>query len=299
MPDTIGRRLGANPYLLLAIASLCWSGNHVVGRAAVGHVPPIALATLRWLLPALILWRLAQPHLGRDWPIMRAQWRIVLLLSLTGGALFGVLQYVGLNYTTAVNTSVLNSTAPVLIVVAGALIFRDALTLPQVAGIATSLVGVLVIVTRADLSVLLSMQFNWGDLIIFGNQFVWAVYAACLRIRPQVHWLSFLFGMTVIAGLATLPLLALEIAAGQMIQPTSASLLVIGYVALFPSIVAYATWHRGIDLIGPNRAGAFLHLIPLYSAILGTLLLGEELFPFHVIGFVLILTGVWTASRQW
>jgi drug/metabolite transporter (DMT)-like permease len=287
-----------NAYLLLALSSLFWSGNHIVGRAIAGEVPPLAVSTVRWLIGAIVLWPIARPYLARDWPIIRRHWREVLFLGATGGALFSALQYIGLQYTTALNVSVLNSLAPVLIVVTGALAFRDPLVPLQLGGIATSLVGVLVIVTRADSHVLATLGFAWGDLIILGNMVVFAVYSAALRLRPPIHWVSFLFALSVISTLGTAPFWAWEHAAGRTLQPTLLTAFAVLYVAIFPSVLAFALWNRGVELIGANRASAFLHLVPLYSAVLAGIFLGERTMAYHVLGFALILAGVWFAAKK-
>jgi drug/metabolite transporter (DMT)-like permease len=287
-----------NPYLLLALAGLCWSGNHIIGRAVAGHVPPFGLSTARWLLPALVLLPLAKPHLERDWPLIKAHWRILLFLSLTGGALFSALQYLGLQYTSALNVSVFNSLVPVLIVAAGAVIFGDRLTLPQMLGILTSLAGVLAIVTRLDFAALAGLAFNGGDLIILFNMGAWAVYSSYLRLRPVIHWASFLLVMAVASCLMTAPLFAWEHLSGFTFQPTLLTVGAILYVAIFPSVIAMAAWNGGVDLIGPNRAGPFLHLVPLYSAVLAYGLLGEQLRTYHLLGFALILCGVYFAARR-
>lgn len=294
----LGVRAFGNPYLLLALASLFWSGNHVLGRAIAGHVPPFAISTIRWLVPALLLWPFAKPHLARDWPLIREHRAVLLLLGLTGGAIFTALQYIGLQYTTAVNVSVLNSLAPVFIIAFGAALFGDRLVGLQLVGIVTSLGGVLVIIARADLTTLANLQFNWGDIIIVVNMAVAAVYATCLRLRPQIHWLSFLFVLAVISSVGTLPFFVWEMLAGAMLQPTLLTVFALAYVSLFPSIGSYAAWNRGIELIGANRSGPFLHLIPLYSAVLASTLLGERLMAYHVLGFIVILVGVWLAARR-
>ncbi len=298
MPGGDGRSSGSVAYLLVAVSALCWSGNHILGRAIAGHVPPFAISTIRWLLPALILWPFARPHLKRDWPAIRQHWKLILFLGLIGGALFGALQYVGLQYTTAINVSVLNSLAPVLIGAAGVALFGDRLTRAQMLGISVSLAGVLVIISKASLTTLGSLGFNWGDLIILFNMGMWAVYSACLRLRPALHWLSFTFMLAVISGLATLPFWVLEHASGLVLQPTLLTVGALAYVSVFPSLVAYACWNRGVELIGANRAGVFLHLVPLYSAGLAGLLLGESLMLYHIAGFLLILGGVWLAARK-
>ena len=292
-----GRAFG-NPYLLLALASLCWSGNHIMGRAIAGHVPPLAISTLRWLFAAAILWPFVRPHLARDWPLIRERWRAILYLSLTGGALFGTLQFVGLQYTTALNVSVMNSLAPVFIAAASAALFRDRLTVSQLIGIVVSLAGVLVIITRLEFGTLAQLAFNWGDIIILLNMGIWAVYSASLRLRPPIHPLSFMFLFAIVSGIAMLPLFAWEHTTGYVLQPTLLTFAAIAFVTIFPTIMAFVCWTRGVELIGPNRAGVFLHLVPVFSALQTGVLLGEPLMGYHVVGFVLILAGVWFAARK-
>jgi drug/metabolite transporter (DMT)-like permease len=290
-----GRRL-TNPYVLLTFAALCWSGNHIIGRAISGHVPPLGLSTVRWLIPALVLWAIAGAQVKRDWPAIRAHKGIMLWLGMTGGAAFSGLQYLGLQYTSALNVSVLNSLVPVLIVAAGALVFRDRIAVAQIVGIMASLIGVLAIVTRGSPEALIALEVSRGDLIILLNMAIFAVYAACLRLRPQVHWLSFMFMLAVISTVATFPFFVWESLAGFTFQPTLRTAIAVAYVSIFPSVLAFAAWNRGVEVIGANRAGPFLHLIPIFTAALGYLLLGEALAAYHVVGFALILTGVWLAS---
>jgi len=291
-------RLFGNAYFLLALASLCWSGNHLMGRAIAGHVPPLTISTLRWLLAAAILFPFVRGHLVRDWPLIRQNFGVIVYLSLLGGGLFGALQFVGLQWTTALNVSVMNSLAPVFIAAAAAIMFRDRLTGRQVAGIAISLLGVLAIITKLDPAIAATFAFNLGDIIIVVNMALWAVYSASLRWRPPIHPLSFMFVFALVAGIAMLPAFAWEYATGYVLQPTLLTFSAIAMVTIFSTIVAFVSWTRGVELIGPNRAGVFLHLIPVYSALLTGALLGEPLRFYHVAGFALILFGVWCASRS-
>jgi drug/metabolite transporter (DMT)-like permease len=286
----------ANPYLLLALAALFWSGNHIVGRAIGGHVPPVGVSTIRWLIPSILIWPWVRPHLKRDWPAIRRHWKAMLWLGVTGGALFTALQYVGLQYTTALNVSVLNSLVPVLIVATSAALFRDRISPMQLAGIVVSSLGVLTIIGRGSLDVLERLAFNWGDLIILFNMLVFAIYAACLRLRPPMHWLSFIFVFAVLSVVMTLPFAVLEFVQGERFKADWETIAAIGYVSIFPSVIAFAAWNRGVELIGANRSGPFLHLVPVYTATFGSALLGEHLAAFHVAGFALILAGVWLAS---
>ncbi len=288
--------LGA--YLLAAFAALCWSGNHIVGRGIAGLVPPFAMGCIRWLVPALVLLPFAAPHLRRDWPEIRRTWPIIVALSLIGGGIFGTLQFIGLTYTTALNVSVLNSAAPVLIVMAGWLMFADRVGAVQAVGIAISFAGVLAIITKGIPAALLDFGFNIGDLIVLFNMVLWAIYSAALRRRGAMHWISSTFLLATISAVATAPFWLAEHLAGITVTVTPGTIAAMGFIALFPSLFAYAAWSRGVERLGSGRAGIFLHLVPLYSALLAGLALGERIELYHLAGFILILTGVWLASRR-
>jgi drug/metabolite transporter (DMT)-like permease len=286
-----------NPYFILAFASLCWSGNHIVGRAIAGHFPPLTISTIRWFIPAIILWIAGRSRIEQDWPLICRHWVVMLWLGATGGILFSALQYVGLQYTSAVNVSILNSLVPVLIIAASALIFRDRILPIQLLGILTSLIGVLIIVTRGNLNALLQLSFNHGDVIIIVNMIVFAIYAAYLRLRPKIHWMSFLFVLAVVSAVGTMPFAIFELASGRIPELNVGTIAAALYVSIFPSLVAFAAWNYGVEHIGANRSGPFLHLIPLYTALLASIFLGEELMIFHALGLLMILVGVWIAAR--
>lgn len=287
----------AVPYLLVALSSLCWAGNHVAGRAIAGQVPPLAISTIRWAIPTLILLPFAWRHVQRDWPAIRTHWVSLVLLAAIGGGLFGALQYIGLQYTTAINVSVLNSLSPVLIAAAGAALFGDRLAVVQALGVATSLSGVLVVVTKGHPAAIGSLAFNWGDLIIVFNMAIFGIYSTCLRIRPGLHWLSYMLILSVVSTLVSFPFMLWEQASGLVLTATPLTLLAIGYASIFPSLVANVAWNRGIETLGANRSGAMLHLVAVFSAILSGLLLGERLETYHLAGFALIVSGVWLAAR--
>jgi drug/metabolite transporter (DMT)-like permease len=297
-PQSAGRGLFGNAYLLLAFASLCWSGNHLMGRAIAGHVPPLTIATLRWLFAAAILYPFVREQLAKDWLAIRRHFGVVIYLSLLGGALFGALQFVGLQLTTALNVSVMNSLGPLFIAAAGAVMFHDRLTGGQLAGILISLLGVLAIISKLDPAILSTFAFNLGDIIVLVNMVIWGVYSASLRWRPPIHPLSFMFLFSAVSGIALLPVMAWEYSTGLVLQPTLLTFSAIVFVTIFSTLVAFMCWARGVELIGPNRAGVFLHLIPIYSALLTGVLLGEPLRFYHVVGFLLILAGVWCAARR-
>jgi len=290
-------RSQAAAYVLLPLAALCWAGNHIVARAGSGHVPPASLGVARWIVVGLLVSLLGWTHIRADWPQIKSHLGVLTFLGVTGGAIFGTLQFVALQYTTALNMGVVGSVAPAFIVAASWLLFGDRLGPLQLVGVLISLVGVLAIVSQLDPTRLASFSFNAGDVMIIVNMVFWAVYCACLKLRPPIHPMSFLLAVAAVSAVANIPFAAWEYAVDFRLQPTALTAGAILYAALFTSVLAYVTWNRGIDLVGAPRASAFLHTIPLFSAVLATTLLGEALMLYHVVGFVLILGGVTLAAR--
>ena len=291
-------RLATHPFLMLALAGLFWSGNHIAARAGAAHVPPLSMGSMRWLIGAALLWPFVSRHVHDDWPLLRKHWKIMALLCVGGGAGFTGLQYTALQYTTALNASIFNSFSPIIIAAAGAVIYREYLSSLQILGVVTSLIGVFLIISRGDMSVVANLTFNVGDLILCVTMAIWGIYSAILRERPQVHPLTFTFVLALTAGIVLLPGFFWEHARGFTFQASWLTFFVMGYVSIFPSILAYICWNRGIEEVGPARGGIFLHLVPVYGVILAILLLGERLQWFHMLGFVLIITGVWLTSRK-
>jgi drug/metabolite transporter (DMT)-like permease len=290
-------RSQAAAYLLLPLASASWAGNHVLARAVGGHVPPASLAVARWIIVALAVLPFALVHLRRDWSRMRSKPGLMLLFAITGGGAFGTLQFVALHFTTALNMGVVGSVAPAFIVATSFVLFRDRLTALQLLGVLVSLSGVLAIVSQLDLDRLANFSFNGGDLIIIANMALWAIYSACLRLRPAIHPASFLLSMAVISALGNLPFAALEHAFGYHLQATELTAWTVFYAVVVTTLLAYAAWNRGVDIVGAPRAGAFLNTVPLFSALFATTILGERIEPYHVLGFALILAGVTLAAR--
>jgi drug/metabolite transporter (DMT)-like permease len=284
-------------YVLLPIAAACWAGNHIVARAIGSYVPAASLSLVRWLLVALVIAVCAGRHVVRDWPVLRQSLPQMLFLALTGGSIFGTMQYVTLQFTTALNMGVVGSISPVFIVAASWLLFGDRLGALQLFGVVVSLAGVLAIMSQLSLQRLLDLSFNFGDLLIIVNMAFWAIYCACLRLRPNVHAMSFLFVFALASALFVLPFAIWEFVIGWRLLFEPLTIFAVMYAALVTSFLAYLAWNRGIELVGAPRAGTFLHTIPLFAAVFATSLLGERLYPFHVVGFALILAGVSLAAR--
>ncbi|MFZ2157668.1 MAG: DMT family transporter [Bradyrhizobium sp.] len=293
-----GNWIANQPYLLLSITSLCWAGNAIVGRLAAGHIPPVTLSFLRWSLAFLIILPFAWNHLVRDWAAIRRHLGTMVILSITGIGAFNTMQYWALEHTQALNTLLLQSAGPLFVAAWSLVLLGVRLTLAQAGGLALSLVGVLVILLHGDLTTLKNIEFNAGDIIFVAALAIFGLYSALSFKRPRIHGLSFV-GFTFGCGAAVLiPLLIWELLARPVMRIDTANLLMLFYVAVFPSTLAYLCFNRGVQLIGANRAAPFFHVIPVFGAAMAIVFLGEQPQPFHVIGFALVLTGVFVASRR-
>ena len=291
-PRSLAARLWASPYLLLTLVALFWAGNAVVGRAARDLVPPFTLALARWSGALLLLGPFAWRTVLADAARLRVHWRIVLLLGLLGVAAFNALLYSGLHYTTATNSLLIQAAIPPLIAAFAFALFRDLTNRRQMAAIALSMTGVVIVVCQGDPNVLLHLKIGLGDGLILIASAAWALYTVLLRKRPAVHPLSFLACTFAIAVAAMAPLAVREAVQGRAVVWGAPTLGAIAYVAVFPSLVAYLLYTRGVDLIGPARAGQFVNLLPLFGAVLSVLLLGEPLHGYHLLGGLFIVGGI-------
>src|SRR5215217_2076188 len=293
-----GNWLANQPYLLLSITALCWAGNAIVGRMAAGHIAPVTLSFLRWSFAFLIILPFAWKHLVRDWGAIRSRLGIMILLSITGIGAFNTLQYWALEHTQALNTLLLQSAGPLFVAVWSLILLGDRLTLAQAGGIALSMTGVLVILLHGDLTALTSIEFNEGDLIFTFALAIFGLYSVLSLKRPEIHGLAFV-GFTFGAGAACLiPLWIWELSSRPVMRLDTANLLSLFYVAVFPSTLAYLCFNRGVQLIGANRAAPFFHVVPVFGTVMSIVFLGEHPQIFHFIGFALVLTGVFVASRK-
>lgn len=295
------RRLGHAAYhnapLLLCLAVLGWSGNFVVGRLVGASVPPIGLAFSRWVIAFALIAPWSIRRMRRDAAALRAGWRVILVLSITGVAIFNTFVYRGLHTTTAVNGLILQSICPVLIIVFAFLAHREAPHLAQLAGLAISLAGVWIVVTRGQPLGSGGLRVAVGDAWIFAAVVSYAVYSVTLRSRPAVHPLSLLGATFGLGALVLAPFFVAEVASGYTIPATPGALAAVTYVGVIPSIVSYFCFNRGVELAGAARAGQYIHLMPVFGAALAFVVVHESLQPFHLVGAAVIATGIVLAER--
>lgn len=292
-------RWWTSPYLLLTLTSLFWSLNWVIGRAVVGQVPPVALAYWRWVLAVLFMLPFAIPQIRRSWPLIWKHRGVIVMLGLVGTGFHNMISYIGLNYTTATNGVMLNSAIPVLIIILGALFFRQRIAALQIAGVTISLVGVFTILSKGHPETLTTFRFNIGDLIVLASMLLWALYTLMLRWRPEgIPPIALLCVCGVIGIVGMTPVYAWELSTGSQIKW---SLPVVGafiYLGLFPSFIGYIFWNKGVEQVGANVAGLFVHLMPVFGSVLSWLFLDERLFLFHLAGMALILAGIYLSTRS-
>lgn len=294
----LGRRLFDLPYLLLAFAPLCWAGNIVVGRAVRGEVPPFAINWWRWTLACAILLLFVRADLWRQRALVLRHWKLILLLATSGIAAFHSSLYIGLRDTTAINAALIIALGPVLILPMAWALLGERMTVPQLLGVLISFAGAAVIVTRADPAALLALSVNRGDLWLLAASALWGLYSVGVKLKPAEMAPLVLLVATLLLGVALVtPLYLWELGQGRRIALGPGSLAAIGYVAVFAGVLAYIAWNRGVELVGPNRAGLFLHLVPVYGAVLAGLFLGERLEAFHLAGIVCIVLGIVMTDR--
>lgn len=288
-----------SPYLLLSLAILMWGGNFVVGRLVQFDTPPLALSFWRHLFAAAIILPFALKALAADWPTVRRRFATVALLSVVFVA-GNTLVYFAVLHTTVTNAALINAGVPVMAVFFSWLILREFINRWQALGIAFCFLGIAVVVTRADLGVLLGLSFGWGDLFMLLAISCWALYMVLLkRAKLAVSPITMLVAITAGGTIWLIPAYGAEIALGGRMTWSWLTILGLLYVALFSTIVAWACWNYGTLKLGPNRASAFMSLHPVFGAGLGILFFDERLFPFHIYGTVMVLIGVFLVSRAW
>jgi drug/metabolite transporter (DMT)-like permease len=287
------------PYLLLTLTVLFWSGNFVLGRGIRDLVPPVTLNFYRWLGALVILLPFGLPRIRRQWPLVRRHWKMLALMSIPSISIFNTFIYTALQASTTTNTVLLNALVPIFIGVLAWAIFGVRLGAVQALGVFVSLAGLVFIITQGDLRALGDLDFSGGDFWTLSAGVSWALYSVLLRLRPvQMEPLTFLTAIVILGLVFLLPFYAWERTVKGGFEWSPATLAAIGYVCLFPSVLAYIFWNRGVELVGPNRAGLFFHLMPVFSILLAVALLGERLHGYHFVGMGMIFTGIVLNSRK-
>lgn len=297
MTSLFSRAYGNAP-LVLCLASLGWGGNTIASRLAVDEVSPMMLVFLRWLLVAVLIAAVHGRGMKQAWPLMRPRLGWVAAMGGVGLSLFNAFFYIAAHHTTAINLGITQSVMPALILLGSLVFFGTRIGWLQGIGLCLSFFGVLVIVTSGALTDILQLRFNSGDLLMLTACFFYAGFALGLRGRPEVDSLVMLGYFSIAALLMTIPLLALEHMFWEVAAPSAKGWLIVLFVALMPSLLSQAFFMRGVDLIGPGPAGLYTNAVPVFSAVLAILLLGEAFRLHHIAAMALVFTGIYLFGKH-
>ena len=288
-----------NPYLLLTLTVLSWSGNMVVGRGVRADVPPLTLAFWRWAIAFVCVLPLALPHLKSQWPLLIKGWKAILVLGVLGVGGYNTFAYLALQYTGATNAVLLNSFIPIATIAISWAFLGKHLRPLEGFGVLVSLIGALAIVGRGDIGALIGLHLNIGDVWMLAAVAVWAIYTVGLAWRPAgVHPMLLLAALIVCGLLALAPAYAWELSSGKHMTLQWSSFAALAYVGIFPSFLGYIFYNRGVAEVGPNQASLFIHLMPVFGTILSAVFLGEIPHWYHYAGIGLIFTGIWLTMRK-
>ncbi len=276
-----------------------WSGNFVLGRAMSLDIEPVTLAFWRWMIALLAFLPFSIMALIRDWPIVRKNLPLLIVMGALGVTAFNTFVYLGVRHTTATNALLINSFIPIFIIILTRIMLGVSMSMRKIIAVLISSLGVLMLVVKGDLQNLLALQINQGDLWILLAALFWALYSISLRWRPMGLSSSGFLLFTMLVGVVLLiPFYLYVLSQGVYLEMSSPNLLTIAYVALLPSIAAFLLWNQGVKMVGAATAGQFIHLMPVIGTLMAVIFLGEQLFWFHVIGALAIGAGVFLSLTE-
>ena len=297
MISSLTSRLYGTPFLLLTLTALMWAANAIFGQLAVGQITPFLLVFLRWAIVAVVMWALFGREVLSYWPQIKPRFGSIVLMATLGFTAFNALFYLASHETSAINIGILQGSIPVFVLL-GALLFQATrITLLQIFGVALTLGGVVLVTSGGDLQTLLNLALNRGDVLMLIACALYAFYTLALKNRPLMPGRAFFTLLTLIAALTALPLVLYEAVQPGFSPPSALGWVVTLAVALFPSCLAQLFFMRGVDLIGPGRAGVFVNLVPIFAALMAVVFLGQAFQWYHAAALLLVLGGIWVAQR--
>ncbi len=286
-------------HVLMALAALIFALNYVIGRWAAGEVAPYTLGFTRWTVGALVLLPFAWQPIWRDRALLRRHWKLFCLLGFLMPLMGAGITYVALNYTTAINGGVIQTSLPVLILVLAWIVLGERATRLQAFGVVLAAAGLLYMVSRGDPAVLLGLAFNRGDAVLLLCNLCLAGYGVAARLMPrEVHTLTLLTTVCAVGAACHVPFFAVELVEEGLPPASTRAVVSLAFVAIFPSVVAILGWNTAIARLGSSRAGFYMYLVPVFSAAISVPFLGETLSAYHLIGAALIVAGVTVSSRK-
>ncbi|MFV0474401.1 MAG: DMT family transporter [Pikeienuella sp.] len=286
-----------SPVLLLTFTAVMWSMNVIFGQWAVGEISPFAIVLLRWIFVSAMMWPLFGREVVAHWPALRPRIGFLALCAVTGFTGFNTLFYIASSHTSGINIGILQGAMPMMVLLGVFVAYGDRVRPRQMIGVAITLVGVILVAGGGDIDRLLGLSFNKGDLLMLAACAAYTFYAVALRNRPAVPGAALFTFFTVVSALCALPLALWEAAQPGYAWPSLTGVALALVVAVFPSCLAQLFFLRGVDLIGPGRAGVYINLVPIFAAILSILILGERLALYHAVALALVIGGIWMTQR--
>ncbi|SDT97787.1 DMT family transporter [Stappia sp. ES.058] len=288
----------AQPILLLSLTALFWAGNTIAGRLAIDQVSPLAVVFLRWLAVSALMVTLYGRQVKAEWPILKRYLPVMVLMGMFGFTAFNALFYIAAHSTTALNLGIIQGSMPMFVLLGALAILRTPIRALQACGVVLTMSGVAFIASQGDLSRLAELKINPGDALMITACLLYSLYAVLLRKRPAVSGMVFFTVLSVIAAIVSVPVFAIELVQGTQQWPTAKGWLVVAYITIFPSFLSQIFFMRGVELIGPGRAGVFINLVPIFSSFLAVALLGEPFHFYHAAALVLVLMGIGLSERK-
>ena len=287
-------------YILLILTTLFWSGNFIVGKAASTYeIPPFSLNFYIWLFAVLILLPFTIKEIIKKKDYILNNVGFFIILGVTSITIFNSTVYYSLYYMQVISGVLMISTIPVWIMFISSILGIEKTNRFQIFGVILSLLGVLFIITKSDLEVIKNLAFNRGDLIMASGMFAWALYSALLKKKTYEISQITLLEVVIITGLFFLiPIYVLEMNLGNPIIIGKPFILTLSYVVLFPGLASFFFWIKGIDIIGANRAGVFLHLMPVFGSIMAIILFDEKFMIYHLLGAIFIIAGITLSNKK-
>ncbi len=279
-------------YGLLVFTTWCWGLNAIFSRLAVGEISPMQLVMFRWLGAVLILLVIARKNLHKDWPILRQHLLFFTIMGCTGFTIFNYLFYIAAYHTSALNIGILQGSVPVFVLLVSLVFLGRGITPLQGVGIVITLLGVVIIASGGNLAQLQELVINRGDLYVLAACFLYAAYSVGLIRRPKVSALGVFTVMAAAAWLVSLPMLAIEVSQQGWQPPTLNGWLIALIVTILPSLIAQIFFIQSVAMIGPNRAGVFINLVPVFTAIMAVIFLQENFELYHALSLAMVLGGI-------
>ena len=287
-------------YLILILTTIFWSGNFIVGKAAsMYQIPPFSLNFYRWFFAGLILLPFTYQELIKKKKYIINNLGFFIVLGITSITIFNSIVYYSLYYTQVISGILMISTIPVWIIFISSILKIEKTNIYQIIGVILSLTGVIFIITKADLNLIKNLDFNKGDLSMVIAMFSWAIYSALLKSKKYEISQVSLLEVVIICGLFFLiPIYFIEMNMGNLIILGKPFYLILAYVVIFPGLASFFFWIKGISIIGANRAGIFLHLMPIMGAIMAMLIFEERFMFYHILGAIFIIAGITLSNKK-